>query len=425
MPPDRASTGALARSLRRNCSSSWSDRGPGLLGASCRRSGRGSRGCSTPSATGRACWTAGTTPMSRLASAGWATTSMPPTSARPLVGITRVVSMPAVVVLPAPFGPSRPKISPRCTVRSSVVDRLDVARVDLGELLGPDHLVGRSVPVGRWALGLQGTGHATSVSPGVVAGVGGGGGVGRCGSAAGRAPSGTRAPRARRSRSRSSVSIVRAISTSSPKCSAPGGGQRDAGDPSIARIGGRGARGRRPRAGRSGARAWPRRSTCCRPARSGSGGRSEAAACCSRIQVARLLPWRANASSTQARTALAVSASSRPRAGTAGRAGRRGRDRGRCNHCPTIYSSTNDLSTPRSAESVRPSRPGRCARSASRESSIQSRWRAPGRSGSLVVVAGIAVVQRDAAALDPGEAGGEPLGRRAPPWSASASAVDP
>src|SRR4051812_25306015 len=44
---------------------------------------------------------------------------MPPTNARPLVGITRVVSMPAVVVLPAPLGPSRPKISPWCTSRSS------------------------------------------------------------------------------------------------------------------------------------------------------------------------------------------------------------------------------------------------------------------------------------------------------------------
>src|SRR3954447_6641833 len=42
-------------------------------------------------------------------------TSTPPTNASPDVGITRVVSMPAVVVLPAPLGPSNPKISPRCT----------------------------------------------------------------------------------------------------------------------------------------------------------------------------------------------------------------------------------------------------------------------------------------------------------------------
>src|SRR5207237_5554996 len=61
----------------------------------------------------------GTTPITCLAAVGCATTSMPPTKARPLVGMTRVVNMPAVVVFPAPFGPSKPKISPRCTARSS------------------------------------------------------------------------------------------------------------------------------------------------------------------------------------------------------------------------------------------------------------------------------------------------------------------
>ena len=59
----------------------------------------------------------GTTPISCLATAGWATTSMPFTKARPAVGMTRVVSMLAVVVLPAPLGPSRPKISPSQTFR--------------------------------------------------------------------------------------------------------------------------------------------------------------------------------------------------------------------------------------------------------------------------------------------------------------------
>ena len=44
---------------------------------------------------------------------------MPPTNASPDVGITRVVSMLAVVVLPAPLGPSSPKISPSATVRLS------------------------------------------------------------------------------------------------------------------------------------------------------------------------------------------------------------------------------------------------------------------------------------------------------------------
>ncbi len=50
----------------------------------------------------------GTTPITCLANAGWLTMSTPPTHAWPLVGMTRVVSIPIVVVLPAPFGPSRP-----------------------------------------------------------------------------------------------------------------------------------------------------------------------------------------------------------------------------------------------------------------------------------------------------------------------------
>src|SRR5438270_3009718 len=44
---------------------------------------------------------------------------MPPTTARPEVGMTMVVNIPPVVVLPAPLGPSRPKISPRRTSRLS------------------------------------------------------------------------------------------------------------------------------------------------------------------------------------------------------------------------------------------------------------------------------------------------------------------
>ena len=64
------------------------------------------------------CWE--TIPLSCLASAGWAATSTPAMKARPDVGTTRVVSMPAVVVLPAPFGPRRPKISPVFTSRLSL-----------------------------------------------------------------------------------------------------------------------------------------------------------------------------------------------------------------------------------------------------------------------------------------------------------------
>jgi len=70
--------------------------------------------------------------ISCFASAGWATTSTAPTYAAPEVGITRVVSIPAVVVLPAPFGPSSPKISPECTLRVERIHRGDVhPRIDL------------------------------------------------------------------------------------------------------------------------------------------------------------------------------------------------------------------------------------------------------------------------------------------------------
>ena len=63
------------------------------------------------------CWD--TIPLSCLASAGCAATSTPARKARPDVGTTRVVRMPAVVVFPAPFGPSKPKISPAATLRFS------------------------------------------------------------------------------------------------------------------------------------------------------------------------------------------------------------------------------------------------------------------------------------------------------------------
>ena len=54
-----------------------------------------------------------------MASAGSSMTFTEPSQACPDEGMTRVVSIPAVVVLPAPLGPSSPKISPGCTVRFS------------------------------------------------------------------------------------------------------------------------------------------------------------------------------------------------------------------------------------------------------------------------------------------------------------------
>ena len=53
--------------------------------------------------------------MRRLTETGSRATSIPSICATPVVGNTRVVRMPIVVVLPAPFGPSKPKNSPRGT----------------------------------------------------------------------------------------------------------------------------------------------------------------------------------------------------------------------------------------------------------------------------------------------------------------------
>ncbi len=59
------------------------------------------------------------TPMLRRTSLAWVATSNPATMALPAVGRSRVVSMRTVVLLPAPFGPRKPKISPWATSRST------------------------------------------------------------------------------------------------------------------------------------------------------------------------------------------------------------------------------------------------------------------------------------------------------------------
>src|SRR5260370_11289470 len=50
---------------------------------------------------------------------GWVARSQPATRAEPPLGGMSVASMRSVVVLPAPFGPRKPKISPRRTLRST------------------------------------------------------------------------------------------------------------------------------------------------------------------------------------------------------------------------------------------------------------------------------------------------------------------
>ena len=59
----------------------------------------------------------GITPIARRTPSAWRTTSNPPTLAVPEEGGIRVVNMRMRVDLPAPFGPSNPKISPRSTVK--------------------------------------------------------------------------------------------------------------------------------------------------------------------------------------------------------------------------------------------------------------------------------------------------------------------
>ena len=61
----------------------------------------------------------GTKPIRLRTPSGSRSRSAPATVAVPAVGRSSVVSMRRVVVLPAPFGPRKPTISPSSTVRST------------------------------------------------------------------------------------------------------------------------------------------------------------------------------------------------------------------------------------------------------------------------------------------------------------------
>ena len=71
-----------------------------------------------PESRGKSARSPGRYPIRARSSAPPARTSSPSTSARPRSGRSRSRSSRIVVVLPAPFGPRKPKISPRGTVRS-------------------------------------------------------------------------------------------------------------------------------------------------------------------------------------------------------------------------------------------------------------------------------------------------------------------
>ena len=116
-PPDRSVDIALRRSASPNTSSSWLARRDASRKVRPKNRLRNSRFSATVSCMSSVLFWV-TTPILRFTPTGSATTSRPATQARPPVGRTRVVSMPMVVDLPAPFGPSSPKNWPEPTDRS-------------------------------------------------------------------------------------------------------------------------------------------------------------------------------------------------------------------------------------------------------------------------------------------------------------------
>ena len=80
------------------------------------------------------------------------TTSWPATTARPPVGLSTVLRIRRVVVLPAPLGPSSPKISPGWQSKLDVADGRNPAPLiveeGFAEVLDVDHAVARSVEQG-------------------------------------------------------------------------------------------------------------------------------------------------------------------------------------------------------------------------------------------------------------------------------------
>ena len=196
-------------------------------------------------------------------------------AADPPVGMTRVVSMPAVVVLPAPFGPSRPKISPRSTVRSRRVDGADVARVHLGEAGGLDRRRCASTAWQRWARCVRSRSSCRS-SRALVDGPGSGA-LEPAGQGEGRRACRARAASRPASLGLSTAAHLARRSGRSPpqvasRRSLAGGGERCRRiDPPVGCGHGCARRCRRPRGGRCGARAPVR--PCRRSGRSRSGWR--------------------------------------------------------------------------------------------------------------------------------------------------------
>ena len=66
---------------------------------------------------------------------------MPATRAAPLSGRDSVVRIRTVVDLPAPLGPSSPKMVPACTDRLRPSSAVDVGRVGLSQILRLDRMI--------------------------------------------------------------------------------------------------------------------------------------------------------------------------------------------------------------------------------------------------------------------------------------------
>ncbi len=118
MPPEYVLTGRSAASTRSKLSSSSRPRARAVLRSAPYRRPTMVR-FSRPvrfSSTAAYC---PARPIFSRSSVAWLTTSRPTTEAVPASGFNRVVSTRTNVVLPAPFGPSRPSTVPRATSRST------------------------------------------------------------------------------------------------------------------------------------------------------------------------------------------------------------------------------------------------------------------------------------------------------------------
>ena len=118
MPPEKFLIGLFAASVRSNCSSNRSAvRRASPRPTPCRRAKRMRFSVAVSSSSTEAYWPV--TPSSWRTTCGSRRTSTPKMVASPASIGSRVASILSMVVLPAPLGPSTPKISPRRTVRST------------------------------------------------------------------------------------------------------------------------------------------------------------------------------------------------------------------------------------------------------------------------------------------------------------------